>query len=70
MPYSLPYGRFAHSGAYVPAHFGSKMHDCAQVGVRYKFWRALAPSSLMSRADAVDVTRAIKPATVNFIEWD
>lgn len=34
-----------HSGAYVFAHFGSRMQSCAHVGVRFKLTIALAPIS-------------------------
>ena len=60
----------AHSGAYSLAHLGLRMQICAHAGVRFKFWTALSPKTLISKADAeaAEATRATIPARTFMVE--
>ena len=58
-----------HSGAYVFAHFGLRIHICAHAGVRLMLTTARSPKTLRSIAETetVDKMRVTILAIVNFI---
>jgi hypothetical protein len=58
-----------HSGAYVFAHVGLRIHFCAHSGVRFKFTTARSPKALRSIAETekTHVMRLRIPAIVNFM---